>query len=305
MTKFTLLAGIAASAAALAAAAPAAAADDNWTGVSVGLHTGGDWQHGDFAGFSEQVVQFSGAFVPSRGIVIVPGTTFPVAAQSHRQSRWEWGGQLGYTMRINPSWVAGLEGDVDRGSGSVRASTSADIPVTAIESAATVGVNRSIEARWLWSVRARLGYTADRVQVYATGGIAGGVLRASAFDTFTSAGGLSANCSPAPCQSTTGPVSEANGGAINANRTGWTAGAGAGYAVNSHVNVSLEYRHTDLGSQVWGFPNSVITSQVPTITAPAGSTTTGATAPSAVVTPQRISYTNDAITLRLNYRFGG
>jgi opacity protein-like surface antigen len=303
MTRSAFVAGAVATAAALAAAAPAAAGD-SWAGFSAGLHTGGDWQNGGFAGYGEQVTQFTNAFVPGRGLVIVPGTTVQVAAQSHRQSRWEWGGQVGYTARINPSWVAGIEGDVDSGAGAVRAASSANLPPTAIESTATVAVSRTIEARWLWSVRAKVGFTADRFEVYGTGGVAGGDLRATAFDTFISAGGLAANCAPGPCQSTTGPVSEANGGAATAHRVGWTAGAGAGVAVTEHVNVSLEYRHTDLGSQVWGLPNTVITSQLPAFTDPPGASNAGALPPAAVVTPQRISYTNDAITVRFNYRFG-
>jgi opacity protein-like surface antigen len=297
----------AASLAALCAAAPAAA-EDNWAGFSAGVHTGGESQSAGFAGFDEQINQFSGAFVPLRGIVIVPGTTRPFASQSHRRSQWQWGGQLGYTARINPNWVAGIEGDLDYGSSPISANMTADLPLTALQPISTVSVTRTLEARWLWSVRGRIGYTSDAWQVYATGGVAGGSLRASALDSFTSAGGSAAPCgSPPGCGTVvTNAFAESNGGAVTGHRTGWTVGGGAAYAINEHISLALEYRHTDLGSQVWALPNSVITTQVPVITAPVGATSGNglSLAPNANVSPERISWRNDAVSVRLNYRFG-
>jgi opacity protein-like surface antigen len=100
------------------------------------------------------------------------------------------------------------------------------------------------------------------------------------------------------------PYAVSNGGTSSANRTGWTAGAGAEWALSRSLSLGVEYRHTDLGSQNWTLRNAVITTQVPTVTAPAGSSSGGALPSAALADSQRISWSNDAVSVRLNYRFG-
>ncbi|MGU9981222.1 outer membrane protein [Phreatobacter sp. HK31-P] len=83
---------------------------------------------------------------------------------------------------------------------------------------------------WQGSLRARLGFAADRALFYATGGLAFGGL------SFTNDVGALANT-------------------FSQTRVGWTAGAGIEYAVNPNWSVGLEYRYTDFGrTSSPGFP---------------------------------------------------
>lgn len=79
---------------------------------------------------------------------------------------------------------------------------------------------------YLGTVRARLGYSFDRILVYGTGGFAYGQGSADFF-------GLSST----------------------ANQTGWTLGAGAEVAVDRNWSMRAEYLYVDLGSTT--FPTLV------------------------------------------------
>lgn len=75
------------------------------------------------------------------------------------------------------------------------------------------------------SVRARLGYSFDRVMIYATGGFAGGQMRT----TYTTwATNVSENFSKFA--------------------TGYALGGGIEYAVTDNVTIRGEYRYTDFGN---------------------------------------------------------
>ena len=72
---------------------------------------------------------------------------------------------------------------------------------------------------WDATLRARAGFTIDRILLYGTGGVAFGEVKVK------------------------------NAGSSDTNvQTGWTAGAGAEAAITSNVVGRLEYRYTDLGS---------------------------------------------------------
>ena len=86
----------------------------------------------------------SGAFIPTRGIVIVPGTTFPFAATSLHSDHGDFGGQVGYAFQTG-GWVLGVEGDLD-GPGQVgSAKVSVTSPLTAIESDKIWTTSRTVD----------------------------------------------------------------------------------------------------------------------------------------------------------------
>ena len=91
---------------------------------------------------------------------------------------------------------------------------------------------------WLGTTRARLGFVAtpdNRLMLYATGGVA--------------YGGGSANFSVYDAQNNfllTGNPSSS--------RVGWTAGAGAEYAITNNITIKGEYLYVNLGSNSFSTP---------------------------------------------------
>jgi outer membrane immunogenic protein len=132
------------------------------------------------------------------------------------------GGLVGGTVGFNwqSDWfVAGLEGDFD---GSWMDGTASICAAPACETKNT----------WLATLRARVGYAADRVLFYATGGGAFGDIVVNTTTNWQSA-----------------------------DKTGWTAGAGIEGAFTEHWTARLEYLYVDLHNSSFtptaGFPVNV------------------------------------------------
>jgi outer membrane immunogenic protein len=117
------------------------------------------------------------------------------------------GGTLGYNYQIGPA-VLGVEGDIDWS----RVSGSTTTP--ACPGGCTTNDS------WLSTVRARLGYAADRFMPYVTGGAAFGNINAST-------PGLPG---------------------ASATNAGWTIGAGLEFAIAGHWTAKAEYLYVDLGN---------------------------------------------------------
>ena len=119
------------------------------------------------------------------------------------------GGHAGYNMQFGQV-VVGLEGDVEFSN--LRGST-----VYAAGTRRYAETNRE-------SIRARLGYAADKALFYVTGGVAftNGNLR--------NTNALTAN-------------------SYSVSRTGWTLGAGIEYAIDKNWSARAEYRYSDFGRQ--------------------------------------------------------
>ena len=116
------------------------------------------------------------------------------------------GGTIGYNYQMGPA-VLGAEGDIDW----------SNIKGTTTTGACPAGCTTS--DLWLSTLRARLGYAADRFMPYVTGGGAFGNINAA----------------------TPGLV---GGGATN---VGWTVGAGLEFAIAGHWSAKAEYLYVDLG----------------------------------------------------------
>ncbi|MDB5480463.1 MAG: porin family protein [Caulobacteraceae bacterium] len=132
------------------------------------------------------------------------------------------GGQVGYNFQMPNGVVLGLETDIDAADIGGNSSFSS---ATASGTNTTSGVSSRIN--YLGTVRGRVGKPMfdGRFMPYVTGGFAYGGVRNNA---------------------------NFNGGGFATNtqtQTGWTAGAGAEYALNRHLSFKVEYLYVDLGSQ--------------------------------------------------------
>lgn len=122
------------------------------------------------------------------------------------------GVQAGYNWQFDRT-VIGIETDIQASGLKSEISLSDD----------TDAISLGTKINWFGTTRARLGYAAtDRFLVYATGGIAYGKVKsyANAFD---------------------------EGVSYSKNKTGYTVGAGAEYAITDNVTFKTEYLYTDLG----------------------------------------------------------
>jgi outer membrane immunogenic protein len=175
----------------------------NWTGFYVGIEGGGGW--GRTGQFDETDTGLSrGAWNISGGLV---------------------GGTAGYNWETG-NVVFGLESDMSW--------------TNIIGQVSYDGLNACktgpcfTDLRWLNTDRARIGYAANNVLWYATGGLAIGDVHAGIHG----------------CPACVGDTT----------RYGWTAGGGVEWAFASKLSVKLEYLYVDLGNKVnysTGFPNTV------------------------------------------------
>jgi len=164
----------------------------NWGGIYFGINGGygfGNSQWSDPANFSG--LASTGTFSLSGGVV---------------------GGTLGANFQTD-AFVFGIEGDFD-GSWIDGKSTSAFCGSVGFGTA-----NCETRNNWLGTLRARVGYAADRVLFYGTAGGAFGNERA----------GITPG-----------------GGTTSSSKAGWTAGAGAEVALADNWTARIEYLFVDL-----------------------------------------------------------
>ncbi len=203
MKKF-LLAGvviISASTAAMAAdlAAPLPEAYD-WTGFYLGLNAGVAWNNSD--------VDFDASAGPFVGLASnIEGD----------QTEFTGGVEAGYNWQMD-SIVFGLEADFNY--------LDFQEDENVVLGAATA--NFDFEANWFGTVRGRIGFAADNMLFYGTGGLAYGHAKIEG-DLDDGAGNI-----------LSGDDSSVN--------WGWTIGAGMQYAFNENWILGAEYLYVDLGN---------------------------------------------------------
>jgi outer membrane immunogenic protein len=125
------------------------------------------------------------------------------------------GGQIGYNHQIN-QLVLGIEGDLDY------------LGIDGNNAPVNFAYDAYIhtEQKWLGSVVGRLGYASDRLLIYGTAGVA-----FTSYEFTTINYNLSTFIVNHPAD----------------DRTGWTAGAGAEYAVTDKLTAGIDFRHYDFG----------------------------------------------------------
>ena len=175
----------------------------NWTGFYVGVN-------GGIGGN-----QFKYPFVVSTGNVTASGEV-----DTHSMGGFG-GGQIGYNWQFEPSWVAGIEADIQGGDIDGTAGLNVAFPGGALSASAGSKLD------WFGTVRGRIGYlvTPDAL-LYVTGGWAYGHVKTSAALSVPGA-----NFS----------FSEDH------DKSGWTVGTGLEYAFNPSWSSKAEYLYMDLG----------------------------------------------------------
>jgi len=259
--------------------APPPVAVYNWTGFYVGANGGYGWRNR------------SVSYNPNDPVAAdsFGGPTGTALANTSFKSSGGFGGfQLGYNWQLNAAWVAGLEADLDfgdvKGSG-----TSSNIINVFLLGAVPGTATATDKVQWFGTARARLGFlVANELLVYATGGLAYGrvphdanYVSSGSFSTGIAGTGFSYLCvAGTPCFA----------GASARVQTGWTAGAGAEWAVSNNLTFKLEYLYVDLGA-AQSFPMT------------ATATMAGAPTPSSLTV--RFSDSDfHIVRIGLNYRFG-
>jgi outer membrane immunogenic protein len=221
-------------------ASPAAAAD-GWTGFYAGINAG-------YGGWKDPTVTYTpndiNAFLSTCGNQNGQGTCVPSA--SFKMSGAIAGGQIGYNWRLNANWMLGIETDLDW-SGIDGQSGPSNFVLNSVGPAFFVATEK---VNWFGTLRGRIGVVpVSPLLVYATGGLAYGGVKESAFlpTLGTGLGGGNANGGFAY---TCGPVTaqpNCFSGSSTQTLFGWTLGAGGEYALTSNVTLKAEYLYINLG----------------------------------------------------------
>jgi outer membrane immunogenic protein len=216
------LSATAASAADLAARtytkAPMMAPVYSWTGFYLGLNAGGAWSDSNATTSTvfSPVGYFATTSVPAIGTV---------GNQNLNRTSFTGGLTGGYNWQINNA-VIGIEGDFNYLGFKKSVSGSAIYPCCA---PTAFTVNTSASADWLATLRGRVGFLATpALLLYGTGGLAVANVRSSYLFTDTFDGARES-------------------ASISSTRYGWTAGAGAEYALQNGWSIKAEYLYVDLG----------------------------------------------------------
>jgi outer membrane immunogenic protein len=190
----------------------------NWTGFYVGLNAGGAWNESNPT--TTTVFSPTGYFAATS-----PPAIGIVGNQNINRSGFTGGVTGGYNWQVSNA-VLGIEADFNyfgvRGS----ATGTGIYPCCVLN---TFTVNSSVSTDWLATVRGRVGFLATpALLLYGTGGLAVANVKANYLftDNFATAN---------------------ESASISETRLGWTAGAGAEYALLNGWSIKAEYLYVDLG----------------------------------------------------------
>lgn len=208
----------------------------SWTGFYVGLNAGAAWGRSDVEtsvscdfvpGFAAAYFCFPGGGQANAAAIAAAGTG------SMSGSGFTGGGQIGYNLQSG-NVVFGAEFDVEAFNLKLSRQASGAYLVSVLPGLAgnTFTVTSSLDTRWLFTARARLGLAFDSVLVFATGGLAVTDLRAS--HTFSDTHVI--------------PAIGAGAWSGSKTKTGWTAGGGIEWAAGRYWTVKVEYLYLNFGS---------------------------------------------------------
>lgn len=277
----------------------------SWAGFYIGGNAGGSWRDFDLVldDPAIHIDQVTNAFIPGRGLVVVPGTSRDLGTLSGKASGFAGGGQIGYNWQWN-RFVVGVEGDMQAASSKTSATFSTILAFTALSPPSPVTVTRTFETDWMASLRLRAGFTpVDRVLLYGTGGVAFVGARVTSTDNITVPAGPGA-----PPQNSDvgagGPLSVTGTASDKQTHVGWTLGGGADWAVADNIVVGILYRHSDFGSKTY---NVGTISGVRTIgqILPGCLNNCGALGPQLTTSNGTLRFTDDQVTVRVSWRFAG
>ncbi len=194
----------------------------DWTGFYLGATAGAGWER---VNVTNNIV--NGAPILYNPLDIPTLTAF--TSPTMHGTNGIFGARAGYNKQWG-AWVLGLEADIS--SHLTAESNTFGNPFVTFPFG-SAGSATSANTSWLATARPRIGYAADRVLVYATGGAAFGQVKfVDAYKAFSPLGAGFDFAAASASQT----------------RAGWSAGAGIEYAVAPHWILSAEYLHFDLGS---------------------------------------------------------
>ncbi|MCC8963093.1 porin family protein [Bradyrhizobium sp. Pear76] len=215
-------------------APPLVAPAFNWSGFYAGVNVGGGWYDGGNVTTSSNVISIVG----SDNVVRVP-------VSDSNQAGVTAGGLVGYNYQIDKV-VLGVEADFNSADlkSSRSGSTTAVFDVGGFHGRGggglrftTVTGNYDFQSTskidWFGTVRGRIGFVpAERLLIYATGGLAYGEVKTNIANSSAFSTGLS--------RLWLGDSSDV--------RVGWTAGGGLEYAFTNNWTLRGEYLYVDLGT---------------------------------------------------------
>lgn len=184
----------------------------SWTGFYIGGNVGWSQTKSDF---STVATPGAASFFTAASLAFI-GT---LGTGSAKDDGFTGGGQIGYNYQFAPTWVVGVEADIN-----ALSSQKPALFGTGTTPGGTFIPNftNSVDAQWIGTFRGRLGYTFDRSLIYATGGLA--VLGSKYSQVFTVPAAPS-TVAPSSSQTT----------------AGWTVGGGWEYALTKNWSVKGEY----------------------------------------------------------------
>ncbi|KJC50389.1 membrane protein [Bradyrhizobium sp. LTSP885] len=243
-------------------APPMVAPGYNWTGFYIGGNVGGAWGNSDptTSTVFSPIGYFAASSVPAIALV---------GAQRINSSSVTGGFTAGYNWQVGGA-VLGIESDINYFGFKGSASGSAVYPCCA---PTAFTVSSSVSADWLATIRGRIGFLATpNWLLYATGGAAIADVKTNFnfTDTFATA---------------------AESATIRDTRVGWTAGAGAEYAIGNGWSFKAEYLYVDLGRS--SVTSNNLTAFTPAIAFPANTYT------------HSVDLKSNIVRVGMNYKFGG
>ena len=228
MKKAFLAASVLASAAMMVSAANAAdvaPAGYDWTGIYFGVNAGAAFNNSEL----NNDLRYTGTVTGVQDIVSGFGNNL-----NGDDTAFTGGAMLGYNWQMD-ALVLGVETDFNylgfSGSSSRDLSDGAS---TLFGEPVTASHKLSYEADWYGTLRGRLGFAADNLLFYGTGGLAYGHMSADSRAHGSNADGDTASWS----------------GSTDSVNWGWTVGAGMEYGIDNW-SLGVEYLYVDLGSDDW------------------------------------------------------
>lgn len=198
-------------------APPSAAAPFNWNGFYIGANGGYAWHAG------QEVELLTDNILPA------PNNLGQATAASRgifgniAGAGWFYGGQVGYNFQLGPSWLVGVESDLqfsriqNNVAGTI--TPAGGVPITA-------SANFNID--WFGTVRGRVGMVADSWLLFATAGLAYGQVGYNMFAVDTNL-----------LQTTLSTTDT---------KFGYVVGAGIEYMLTPNFILKGEYQYINLGS---------------------------------------------------------
>jgi len=219
-------------------AAPIAAY--NWTGWYAGGNLGYSWgrARSDF-----DVPDFAFITGTAAGTVNVPGFS---GSDKANLNGVIGGLQLGYNWQTSSSWLLGIETDFQWSGEKGSRALSAD-PIAFAVSGEGIAIdsatNYTAKISWFGTLRGRLGFVADRVLFYGTGGFAYGNVKLSGANT------TSVSVTDLVFLTGTTTTDFVTPFSASKTKTGWTLGAGVEGVSwwNDRWTWKAEYLYVDLG----------------------------------------------------------